>query len=76
MNNEASWKLKALEQRRQRAVYLLQEGYPPVDVAAMLGVDRRSEAHHKIIIARARRQTNKSRLRSARLTLYGGAIGK
>jgi transposase len=33
---------KELEQRRQRAIALLQEGYPPVDVASILGVDRRS----------------------------------
>lgn len=33
---------KDLEQRRHRAISLLQEGYQPVDVASMLGVDRRS----------------------------------
>lgn len=33
---------KELEQRRQRAISLLQEGYQPVDVASMLGVERRS----------------------------------
>lgn len=33
---------KELEQRRQRAIALLQEGYGPVDVAGMLGVERRS----------------------------------
>lgn len=33
---------KELEHRRQRAITLLQEGYQPVDVAKMLGVDRRS----------------------------------
>jgi transposase len=33
---------KELEQRRQRAIALLQEGYQPVDVASMLGVERRS----------------------------------
>ncbi|MFA5822947.1 MAG: ATP-binding protein [Thermodesulfovibrionales bacterium] len=33
---------KELEQRRQRAISLLREGYQPVDVATMLGVDRRS----------------------------------
>jgi transposase len=33
---------KELEQRRQRAVALLQEGYQPVDVAGIVGVDRRS----------------------------------
>ena len=33
---------KELEQRRQRAIALLQEGYQPVDVAGILGVDRRS----------------------------------
>ena len=33
---------KELEQRRQRAIALLQEGYQPVDVAGMLGVERRS----------------------------------
>lgn len=31
-----------LEQRRQRAISLLQEGYRPVDVALMLRVERRS----------------------------------
>lgn len=31
-----------LERRRFRAIALLQEGYPPVDVARMVGVDRRS----------------------------------
>jgi len=41
-----------LEQRRHRAISLLQEGYQPVDVASMLGVDRRSvrrwrSAHRK-----------------------------
>jgi transposase len=43
---------KELEHRRVRAISLLQEGYQPVDVATMLGVDRRSvrrwkAAHHK-----------------------------
>lgn len=43
---------KELEQRRQRAISLLQEGYQPVDVANLLGVERRSvrrwkAAHHK-----------------------------
>jgi transposase len=33
---------KELEQRRQRAIALLQEGHQPVDVAGMLGVERRS----------------------------------
>jgi len=33
---------KELEQRRQRAIALLQDGYQPVDVATMLAVDRRS----------------------------------
>jgi transposase len=33
---------KELEQRRQRAIVLLQGGYQPVDVASMLGVERRS----------------------------------
>jgi transposase len=33
---------KELENRRQRAIDLLQEGYQPVYVAKMLGVDRRS----------------------------------
>ena len=33
---------KELEQRRQRAISLLREGYQPVDVATMLDVDRRS----------------------------------
>lgn len=33
---------KELERRRQRAISLLQEEYQPVDVAKMLGVDRRS----------------------------------
>ncbi|MFC1735154.1 IS630 family transposase [Candidatus Hydrogenedentota bacterium] len=31
-----------LEQRRNRAIELLEQGYQPVDVASMLGVDRRS----------------------------------
>ncbi|MEW5949417.1 MAG: hypothetical protein AB1711_08390 [Thermodesulfobacteriota bacterium] len=42
---------KELEQRRQRAISLLREGYQPVDVATMLGLDRRSmrrwEATHR-----------------------------
>jgi transposase len=43
---------KELERRRQRAIALLQEGYQPVDVASILGVDRRSvrrwnETHRK-----------------------------
>jgi transposase len=33
---------KELEQRRQHAISLLQEGYQPVDVANLLGVERRS----------------------------------
>lgn len=33
---------KELEQRRRRAIALLEEGYQPVDVAGMLGVERRS----------------------------------
>ncbi len=33
---------KELEQRRQRAIALLEKGYQPVDVASMLGVERRS----------------------------------
>jgi transposase len=33
---------KELEQRRHRAIVLLQEGHQPVDVASILGVDRRS----------------------------------
>ena len=33
---------KALEQRRQRAIELLSQGYQPVEVAKALGVDRRS----------------------------------
>lgn len=33
---------KELEERRQRAVSLLGEGYQPVDIAKILGVDRRS----------------------------------
>ena len=40
---------KELEQRRQRAVSLLQDGYQPVDVATMLGVDRRSVRRWKAI---------------------------
>lgn len=31
-----------LEKRRFRAIALLKEGYPPVEVARMIGVDRRS----------------------------------
>lgn len=31
-----------LERRRQRAISLLNQGYPPVEVARMVGVDRRS----------------------------------
>jgi transposase len=31
-----------LERRRFRAVALLEEGYQPVDIARMVGVDRRS----------------------------------
>jgi len=31
-----------LEQRRVRAIELLEQGHPPVEVARMLGVDRRS----------------------------------
>ncbi len=31
-----------LERRRQRAIALLDKGHAPVDVARMLGVDRRS----------------------------------
>ncbi len=31
-----------LERRRTRAIDLLQQGYPPVEVAQMVGVDRRS----------------------------------
>lgn len=43
---------KELEKRRHRAIALLQDGYQPVDVAKMLGVDRRSvrrwkSAHRK-----------------------------
>lgn len=33
---------KELEHRRFRAMTLLQDGYPPVEVARMIGVDRRS----------------------------------
>jgi transposase len=33
---------KELERRRQRAIELLSDGYQPVDVAKMIGVDRRS----------------------------------
>ena len=33
---------EALERRRERAVSLLREGWPPVDVARKVGVDRRS----------------------------------
>jgi transposase len=33
---------KRLEERRQRAVALLKEGWAPVEVARLLGVDRRS----------------------------------
>ena len=33
---------KELEHRRFRAITLLQDGYPPVEVARMIGVDRRS----------------------------------
>lgn len=33
---------KELEQRRHRAIALLEEGYQPVDVASIVGVDRRS----------------------------------
>lgn len=40
---------KELEQRRQRAISLLQEGYQPVDIATMLGVDRRSVRRWKAI---------------------------
>jgi transposase len=32
----------ALQRRRERAIELLKNGYQPVEVAAMLGVDRRS----------------------------------
>jgi transposase len=33
---------QALEQRRERAIELLKDGYQPCDVASMLNVDRRS----------------------------------
>lgn len=33
---------RELERRRQRAISLLEKGHPPVDVARMLAVDRRS----------------------------------
>ncbi|MGH8759814.1 MAG: IS630 family transposase [Burkholderiales bacterium] len=33
---------QVLQQRRERALALLQDGYPPCDVASMLKVDRRS----------------------------------
>ena len=33
---------KQLERRRQRAIGLLEEGHPPVEVARLVGVDRRS----------------------------------
>src|ERR1700739_5109662 len=33
---------KQLEQRRQRAIGLLNEGHAPVEVARLVGVDRRS----------------------------------
>ena len=33
---------KALEQRRRRAMHLLAQGHPPVEVAHRVGVDRRS----------------------------------
>jgi transposase len=38
-----------LEQRRQHAISLLQEGYQPVDVANLLGVERRSVRRWKAI---------------------------
>jgi len=40
---------KELEQRRQHAISLLQEGYQPVDVANLLGVERRSVRRWKAI---------------------------
>jgi transposase len=33
---------KQLERRRQRAIALLEEGHAPVEIARLLGVDRRS----------------------------------
>ena len=33
---------RQLERRRQRAIALLEDGRPPVDVARLVGVDRRS----------------------------------
>jgi transposase len=33
---------RQLERRRQRAIALLKEGHPPVEVARLVGVDRRS----------------------------------
>jgi len=33
---------EALERRRRRAIALLKQGHPPVEVAQALGVDRRS----------------------------------
>jgi transposase len=33
---------RQLERRRQRAIALLQDGRPPVEVARLVGVDRRS----------------------------------
>jgi len=40
---------RQLEQRRFRALVLLQQGYPPVEVARRLGVDRRSVRRWKAI---------------------------
>ena len=41
---------RALERRRRRAIALLQQGLPPVDVARQLGVDRRSVRRWKAAV--------------------------
>lgn len=41
-----------LERRRQRAIGLLEQGFPPVEVAERLGVDRRSVRRWKATHAR------------------------
>jgi transposase len=49
-----------LQRRRERAITLLEEGFQPVDIASMLGVDRRSVRRWKA----AFRQSGKSGLQA------------
>jgi transposase len=76
-----------VEQRRRRAIALLRSGHKPVEVASMLGVDRRSVRRwnaacreHGLRALRSRRNTGRpaklddQQRAQLRSTLIGGAI--